>query len=149
MGEDTHPTMTYPTEEQYARWERRAEEHDMSMSEWVECMVEAGLKKFDATVQPDESVRELREQRNDLKAELRTARNRIEQLEDELHHGERGVIRDYVAANPGADYADIVQHVIDTAPSRIVDRLDALEGDVIRYEDGGYYPLNDGEGGGE
>lgn len=146
MGDDSHPTMTYPTDEQYSQWEDRAEELDMSMSEFVECMVEAGLKKFDATVSPDETNRELREQRNDLKAELDRARDRIEQLEDELHHGERGAIRDYVESNPGASYDEIVQHVIDTAAGRVTTHLDGLEGDEIRVEDGLYYPKN---GGGE
>jgi len=42
-----------------------------SMSEFMEAMVEAGLKKFDTSnVEPDETNRELREQRNELKGEL-------------------------------------------------------------------------------
>lgn len=151
MGDDTHPTMTYPTEEQYDRWERKADELDMSMSEFVECMVEAGLKKFDVDVTPDETNRELREQRNDLKAELDRARDRIEQLEEDLHHGERGAVRDYVEANPGATYDEIVQYVIDTAAGRVTTHLDGLEGDALRVEtdDDGtdlYYPTNNGGG---
>lgn len=139
--------MTYPTEDQYQRWKRRADDRGMSMSEFVECMVEAGMKKFDATVTPDESVRELRQQRNDLKEELRDARERIERLEDELYHGEREAIREYVKENPGAEYDEIVQHIIDTAPARIVDRLDTLEGEVLLHEDGGYYLTKNGDGG--
>jgi hypothetical protein len=151
MGSDSHPTTTYPTEEQYDRWEAKAEELGMSMSEFVECMTEAGLKKFDVDVTPDETNQELREQRNDLKAELDRARTRIEQLEDELHHGERGAIRDYVEANPGATYDEIVQYVIDTAAGRVTSHLDGLEGDALRVEtdDDGtdlYYPTNNGGG---
>lgn len=151
MGDDSHPTMTYPTEEQYDRWERKADELDMSMSEFVECMVEAGLKKFDVDVTPDETNRELREQRNDLKAELDRARDRIEQLEEDLHHGERGAIRNFVETNPGATYDEIVQYVIDTAAGRVTTHLDGLEGDALRVEtdDDGtelYYPTNNGGG---
>jgi len=152
MGDDSHPTMTYPTEEQYDRWERKADDLDMSMSEFVECMVEAGLKKFDVDVDPDETNRELREQRNDLKTELDRARDRIDQLEDELHYGECGAIRDFVDANPGATYDEIVQHVIDTAAGRVTVHLDGLEGDALRVEtddDDGtdlYYPTTNGGG---
>ena len=67
MSSETQPAMTYPTEDQYDRWKQQAEEFDMSVSEFMQAMVEAGLKKFDATVEPDETARELREQRNDLR----------------------------------------------------------------------------------
>lgn len=151
MGSDSYPTTTWPTEDQYNRWEQQADELGMSMSEFVECMVEAGLKKFDATVAPDETNQELREQRNGLKDELDRARHRIEQLEDELHHGERGAIRDYVEANPGATYNEIVQHIIDTVAGRVTSHLEGLEGDRLQVEtdDDGtdrYYPTNNGGG---
>ena len=151
MGTDTHPASTYPTEAQYSRWKEHADELGMSMSEFVECMVEAGLKKFDVTVTPDETNQELRQQRNDLKEELDHARYRIERLENELHLGERWAVRSYVRANPGATYHEIIQHVIDTAAGRVTSHLDGLEGDSIQVEtdESGtelYYPLNDGEG---
>jgi len=112
-------------------------------------MVEAGMKKFDIDVTPDETNQELREQRNDLKAELDRARERIAGLEDQLHHGERQAIREYVEANPGATYDDIVQHIINTAADRVTVHIDSLEGDDLRVEtdDGGtdlYYPAADG-----
>ena len=151
MSDETHPTMTYPTEDQYERWQRKADDRGMSMSEFVECMVEAGLKKFDADVNPDETNQELREQRNDLKTELDRARERIDQLEDELHHGEREAIREYIKSNPGADYDEIVQHLIETAARRVTTHLEGLEGDALRVEtdDEGndhYYPVNDRSG---
>jgi hypothetical protein len=55
----------------------------MSVSEFMQAMVETGLKKFDATVNPDETARELREQRN----ELDHARTRIERFETRLYQG--------------------------------------------------------------
>jgi hypothetical protein len=149
MDSDSHPTTAYPNEKQYDRWEQQADELGMSMSEFVECMVEAGLKKFDVSVTPDETNQELRVQRNDLKDELDHARRRIERLEDELHHGERGAIRDYVEANPGTTYDEIVQHIIDTTAGRVTSHLEGLESDALRVEtdDSGtdlYYPSKNG-----
>ena len=43
-SDDTQPAMAYPTAEQYARWKARAEELDMSVSEFIQAMVEAGIK---------------------------------------------------------------------------------------------------------
>ena len=142
MSSDTQPAMTYPTAEQYDRWKQRAEDFDMSVSEFMQAMVEAGLKKFDATVEPDETNRDLREQRNDLKDELDHARDRIRDLEDQLHRGERATIRRYVEQNPGASFSDVVQEVIGTVPRRVNRHLDDLEGDVVRTEDGAYYADN-------
>jgi len=138
---DYNNVATYPSDEQLERWEDRCEEMGFrSRSEFVEAMVEAGLKKFDASeVDPDETNRELRDQRNDLKAELDRARDRIQELEDAVYHGERQAITEFVEENPGATYDEIIQHVIDTVPGRVTDHLDDLEGDVLRVEDDGYY----------
>lgn len=140
MG-DYKQVSTYPSEDQLERWKARSEDMGFrSRSEFVEAMVEAGLKKFDATdVDPDETNRELREQRNDLKAELDRARTRIKELEDAVYHGERQAITEYVEENPGATYDEIIQHVIDTVPGRVTTHLDDLEGDVLRVEGDGYY----------
>jgi hypothetical protein len=61
--------MTYPTAEQYDRWKERANEFDMNVSQFMQSMIEAELKKFNAVVEPDETVAGLREQRNDLENE--------------------------------------------------------------------------------
>ena len=65
MGDDYKQAATYPSEEQYDRWEGQCEELGMrSMSEFMEAMVEAGLKKFDTSnIEPDETNRELSQQR--------------------------------------------------------------------------------------
>lgn len=140
--------MTYPTEEQYQRWKERAAEMDMSVSEFMQAMTEAGMKKFNANaVEPDESASELRRQRNDLKDELEAARERIDKLEHELYGGERRAIVEYVHDNPGATYGEIQQHIIDTVPSRVNRVLDTVEGEAIRAEDGAYYPITDDNGG--
>lgn len=83
---DKQPAMAYPTPEQYAGWKEDAEEMDMSVSEWIQAMVEAGRKKFKVDIEPDEDAAELRKQRNDLKQELDHARERIQELETQLHH---------------------------------------------------------------
>lgn len=132
--------MTYPTEEQYEGWKEDADEMDMSVSEWMQAMIEAGRKKFDAQVEPDESAQELREQRNDLKDQLALARDRIEELETQLHHGEQEVIREFVKENPGATFGEITQKVIDTVPERVNRHLDELEGDALYVEGDHYYP---------
>ncbi|AAG18815.1 hypothetical protein VNG_0207H [Halobacterium salinarum NRC-1] len=117
---------------------------DMSVSEWMQAMIEAGRKKFDAQVEPDESADELRKQRNDLKDELGHARTRIEELETQLHHGEQEVIKEFVEENPGATFEDITRHVIDTVPKRLNRHLDELEGDTLYVAGDGYYPESDG-----
>jgi len=137
---DKQPAMTYPTPEQYETWKEEASEMDMSVSEWIQAMVEAGRKKFDAQVEPDESAQELREQRNDLKEELTHARERIEKLENQLHQSERATIVEFVEDNPGATYGEIGQRLSDTIPERLQPHLDALESEELRKEDDGYYP---------
>ena len=139
-SDDTQPAMTYPATDQYEYWKADAADMDMSVSEWIQAMVEAGRKKFDASVEPDETVRELREQRNDLKAELEHARDRIDKLENQLHRGERETIRRFVEQNPGATRAEIGQRLADTVPERLNPHLDALEGVDLEKEGGEYYP---------
>jgi len=137
---ESQPATTYPTAQQYARWKDRAKDFGMSVSEFIQFMVEAGLKKFDARVEADESRQELRQQRNDLKAELKHARGRIDTLENHLHGSERETIRNYVEDHPGTTYEDVTQHVLDTAPDRINGHLDAMEGDTIETVNNRYYP---------
>lgn len=139
MSEDSHPTMTYPTEDQFTQWEAEADNYDMAMSEFVKSMVEAGRKNIQPLIEPDETNQELREQRNDLKTELEHARDRISRLEDQVYRGERATIERYVEDNPGAAFDEIVQHVIDTVPERVTRDLDALEGETLHTEDGRYY----------
>jgi ElaB/YqjD/DUF883 family membrane-anchored ribosome-binding protein len=143
---DSRHAATYPSEEQYQRWQDRADDLGMSMSEFMEAMVEAGMKKFDVSVEPDETNQELRQQRNELKTELDRARDRIQELEDAVYHGERRTIKRYVEDNPGATYDEVIQHVIDTVPQRVTTHLDDLEGDELQYVDGGYYPAESGGG---
>jgi len=139
---ETRSAWVYPTTQQYEQWEARADELDMSVSAFIKSMTEAGMKKFDATVKPDETNRELREQRNDLKAELDRARERIDELEERLMDDERASIEDHVEENPGASFQNIVTHVRDTAPERVNRHLDAMEGETLSVVNGHYEPKN-------
>ncbi|MFB6187466.1 MAG: hypothetical protein ABEI86_11445 [Halobacteriaceae archaeon] len=145
VGDNTQPAMTYPSKDQYARWKSCADDRDMSVSEFMQSMIEAGLKVdqgFELSLDRDESTAQLREQRNDLKRELDRARDRIQKLENRLHETERMTVEDFIEENPGATHAEITQHLIDTAPERVVKHLEALEGDSVLVEDGKYYPAN-------
>jgi len=132
---------TYVADEQYHRWDSHAERLGMSLSEFIEAMVEAGMKKFEPTVEPDMTNQELRDQRKELKQELDHARRRIQQLEDAAYHGERSTIKRFVEQNPGVGYDEIMQHVIDTVPQRVTIQLDELEGVEIQNTDDRYYPI--------
>lgn len=112
---------------------------DMSLSEYVQSMAEAGRKDFAISVAPDETVAELRDQRADLRDELERTRNRVNRLEQMLHSGERGAIIEYVRENPGATTTEIMNHLNETAGKRRMDVLEALETEELRREDGAYY----------
>jgi molecular chaperone DnaK (HSP70) len=137
---------TYVPQQQYTRWKSKAESLDMSVSEFIKSMVEAGNKKFEATVEPDERAHELREQRNHYQQELEQTRTRVSRLETRLDQGERAEIRRFIEANPGATFEEITRHLSETVPERTNELLETLEGDGVRVEGDVYYPTNGTEG---
>lgn len=139
MG-DSETATCYPTTKQYQQWKDEAEQMDMTISSWINAMVEAGRKKFDAHVEPDETADELRRQRNDLQDELERTRERVERLEQQLLQSERGKIQEFIQNNPGATYADICREVGETVPGRVTSHLDDMNGRSIHDEGDGYYP---------
>lgn len=139
----------YPTEEQYERWKKNANEAGMSISEYIASMVEAGNKSFSVSVEPDESNAALRRERNELQQELDRARDRIQSLENAVHGSEVGVIEQYIRKNPGAAWNEIVEHVTLTASERVTEHLETLEGTSLRRQDGEYYPIEEGRNGSE
>ena len=142
-GPNSQMAAAYPTNEQYDRWKDRAEEFDMSISGFIAAMVEAGLKKFEASVEPDETNAELREQRNDLKDELDHARDRISQLEDRLYRSDSAEIRRFVEENPGASFKRITDHLRATVPERANEHLTEMEGESIEVHNDAYYPMSE------
>lgn len=127
----------YVSSETLDRWERRAEEMGMSLSGWIQAMVEAGNKKFTREMEPNETRDDLRRKRNELRTELSRARERIEYLEKQLHSTEREAIEEFLQNNPGASYQDIVQHIINTASGRVAYLLDSMEGEDITIDEDG------------
>jgi hypothetical protein len=124
----------YPTTAQYARWEDRAETVDMTMSEFVQSMVEAGIKVdkgFDPDIEPDTSDRDLRRQRNELRDELDHARSRIEELESEVYYSEAAELERYVEDNPDCSFPELVDHMRDTVAQRVNRVIDAKGIDVL------------------
>lgn len=140
---ETATATTYPPTEQYEQWKEQADRLDMTTSEFIQSMTEAGRKKFGVAVEPDETSQELREQRNDLKQQLEQARERIETLEERLYHGERQQIKQFLEDHPGASYAEILQHIADTLPERVNKQLEEMEGTTVRVEDGDFYPAEE------
>jgi len=136
---------TYPTDEQLERWKREAEGMDMSFSEWIQGMVEAGMKNFSPSVERDEDIQDLREQRNDLRKELEARRSRVQELETALYQGEREAIAEYIDSNPGAEYGEIIQHMMNSTPERVSRQLDVLDGERVQREGELFYPIEGGE----
>lgn len=137
----SHHVASYPGDEQYDQWTEDAEEMDMSMSEYVERMVEAGRTKIPITAHVVDSDYKLREQRNDLRNELRNARERIEALEARLHRDELGAVVEHIRENPGIDHAQLTNWVGSKAPSLTQQYVKDLRGELIEERDGGYYVM--------
>lgn len=138
-GANTQMAAAYPTNEQYERWKVQADEFDMTVSGFISNMVEAGLKKFDLAVEPDHSNLELREQRDDLKAELDRKRDRIRRLEEQLYNSDAFEILRYIDENPGPYATEVIDHLKASVPKRANAHLEVLEGQMLAVEGGRYY----------
>jgi|AntRauMinimDraft_4_1070384.scaffolds.fasta_scaffold00491_8 t-SNARE complex subunit (syntaxin) len=148
MARDGPTAKTYPQPEQYERWKNRAAEVDMSISEFIQSMVEAGMKVdqgLEMEIRPDETVHELREQRNDMKAEVDHLRERVDKLEERLHDSERAAVENHVEDLGMASHDQVLDHVRETAPVRVTRHLEALSGDSLRQNPNGLWEPLDGE----
>ena len=137
-GQRSVPVTLYVPVYQREQWSEAADNRDMSVSKFCAAMVEAGRKQFGVEVTPDETNHELRQERNELKKELDRMRERNSRLEERLHSGLPEEIESFVEDNPGATYAEIVQHAGDSVPARVARALDELEGTSLRRDDDGY-----------
>jgi uncharacterized protein YPO0396 len=140
VGKNTQPAMCYPKSPQYEQWKKWADEMGYkSVSQFMIAMIETGYKQMNIAIGYDEDTKELREQRNELKRELDRERDRLQRLEERLYHDERRAIVNFLDERPeGASFAEIVQHIIDDAPTRVARVLDEMDGDEIRLVDGRY-----------
>lgn len=139
----------YLPDEAYERWERRRGELGYDKrSQFIQAMVEAGLKKFDAATLPDDNSVEIRRQRDEWREKAREREAWVGKLEDRLSRTEQETVREYVAEHPddGVTVEEIVQHLIDTVYDRANDHVNSLLGDAIRYdsERDVYLPADDG-----
>lgn len=141
IGPDKTTVVTYPPESLYESWNDHADDLDMSTSQFIIRMVEAGRKNVSMEEASSNSIQELLQQRAALKREVDRQRNRIQDLERQLERTSQSDIVAFVSDNPGACTAQIIQHVADTVPGRVAGQLDALEGDVLEAREDGYYPL--------
>lgn len=134
---------TYPSERQYQEWKEAAKRNGMSVSEWIQAMVEAGRKPFTVDVDADRTRKHLRQQLDDRENELERARRRVQKLERQQRQSEIAAIREYVKRNPGCHYEDIQRHIIDSSAQRTTDHIESMRGEDIRKEDDGYYPADE------
>lgn len=140
MTSETKLVMTSPTAGQYDPWKQRDGRSKFKVSEFMKAMVDAGLKKVGVTVEPDKTARELRGQRYDLSDETVHAGSRIEYLENCLYQREWGAARNYIEENSGANYDEIIQHVLNTVPEPFTTHLKDLEDEDVQVDGDRYYP---------
>lgn len=133
------PFSIYLTPDQKLRWEAEAESRNMSLSEYLRAMIEAGRKKFSIDVSQNESNEELRRQRFDLREENTRLREQVSELESIAYQGEREVILEFITSNPGSTFPEMVQHVINTVPERVSTHLEDMDGNEVEVVEGRWY----------
>jgi predicted RNase H-like nuclease (RuvC/YqgF family) len=139
IATDTAVASCYPPESLYSDWCEHADELDMPTSQFLIRMVEAGRKDISMDEASAGSIHELQQQLNDLQKELERQRTRNKDLERQLQHTAHSEIITFVEENPGATTPQIIQHVADTVPGRVVGHLELLEGDTLELDDGAYF----------
>lgn len=142
---DKTTATAYPPRTLYEQWSDQADQLDMPISCFIIRMVEAGRTNISMEEASSESIRDLLQQKSDLKQEIQRQRNRIQDLERQLQQTSQSEIVSFIAENPGARTPEITQHVADTVPGRVASYLDALEGNMIEQRETGYYPLETDE----
>jgi hypothetical protein len=137
--ETTQTATTYPTVEQYERWKAEADKYDMSMSEFIQNMTEAGMKEFTRETSEEEFY-EVRRQRKKYFRRLKEKENKIQNLEQQLNQTMRGDILDYIQENPGASHKEVVQYLINEVPDQVRGYLqNMIEEGSIREQNERYY----------
>ena len=145
LSSDKTTAVTYPPTSLYEQWSDHADALDMSISQYMIRMVEAGRRNISMNEASAESVSALLQQKADLEREIQRKEERIQDLERQLQHTSRSKIVSYINENPGARTPEITQKVADTVPGRVAGHLDALEGEVIEQRTDGYYPSDQDE----
>lgn len=146
LGSDTIMASCYPSCSLYEQWEEHAAELDLSKSQYIIRMVEAGRKQLSVDESTYTTSRELRKQLANLQDELERQQARNEDLNRQLQQTAHAEIRSVIQENPGLTTPQIIQHVADSVPSRVAAHLDALEGTHLCQEECRYYPKQGGDG---
>ena len=126
---DTVRKWFYPTEEQWDRWQDEMEARGFETpNQFVQAMVEAGLKEFNAEVKPNKTVEELRDENRQLREQVEELRDHANDLENELVNTDKGVVYRYLHRNPKADYEAVLAQARETAPERVTRYIDEHSG---------------------
>lgn len=134
---EKHHIGVYTPQDRYETWKQEADKLGMSMSQWANAMVEAGLKKFERDIQPEESKTDLRKRNTQLWNDYEKVRKERDKLETQLHQTERRAIVEFVEGNQGCQYKEIAQHLAKNRGSRLTKLLDALDGEQIEIDEEG------------
>lgn len=134
---EKHHIGVYTPQDRYEAWKQEADELGMSMSQWANAMVEAGLKKFDRDIQPAESKTELRKRNTKLWNDYERIRKERDKLETQLHQTEQRAIIEFVEENSGCQYKEIAQYLSKNRGSRLTKLLDAMDGEEIEIDEQG------------
>ena len=145
ISSDKTTAVTYPPEPLYEQWSDHADTLDMSISQYLIRMVEAGRRNISMDEASTESISGLLQQKADLEREIQRKEERIQDLERQLQHSSRSKILSHINDNPGACTPEIIQKMADTVPGRVASHLDALEGELIEQRTDGYYPSDQDE----
>jgi len=143
LGSDTVMASCYPSCSLYEQWEEHAAELDLSKSQYMIRMVEAGRKQLNVDESALSTNQELRQQLANLQNEVQRQQERNEDLERQLQQTTHTDICSFIDENPGSTTPQIIQHIADSVPSRVAAQLDALEGTHLRREGGQYYLTED------
>lgn len=81
LGDNKQMVVTYPSDALSDTWSEHADDLDMSVSQFIIKMVEAGRKQITIEEFAADSLRDLRQQRNALQNEVARQRERIEELD--------------------------------------------------------------------
>jgi hypothetical protein len=126
---------TYVPAAQRDRWQREAEERDMSHAEYVRTMVQAGRRSFELRTAPTDSDTE---SENSEEGESSTSTPRVDGLEDR--------VLDILREAEFVDWETLLAGVTNDIEDRLEETLEDLQSeDRIRYSGrhGGYTVIDD------
>lgn len=139
-GSETVVATSYVPRTQYQLWEKEAKKRDMSISQLISSMVQAGLTDIELEEDPSSEIIELRNQLRQVQAERDKAKKEKRNQNQEAYHVGLGKIKELIINNPGIDRHEIVNYIMEN-PVIFVDKyLQNLEGSEFNNRNGEWYP---------